>query len=99
MTHYLSILAIFKNEAHIFQEWIEHYLQEGVEHFFLIDNGSDDNFLETLQPYTGKISLWERRDRHAQVRLYNETFGAVRHLTQWIIPVDLDEFIYARHGS
>ena len=39
MPHYLSVLGIFKNEAHIFAEWIEHYLTEGVDHFFLVDNG------------------------------------------------------------
>ena len=41
--YYLSIVAIFKNESWILKEWIEHYLNQGVDHFFLIDNGSTDN--------------------------------------------------------
>ena len=31
--YYLTIMAIFKNESHIFEEWIEHYIKEGVELF------------------------------------------------------------------
>ena len=49
--YYLSIVAIFKNESWILKEWIEHYLNQGVDHFFLIDNGSTDNYHTILQPY------------------------------------------------
>ena len=43
----LSILAMFKNESWIIKEWIEHYLLEGVDHFYLIDNGLN----ELIQKY------------------------------------------------
>jgi hypothetical protein len=36
----LAVGSIFKNEAHIFREWLEHYINQGVEKFYLIDNGS-----------------------------------------------------------
>ena len=39
MKYYLSVLAIFKNEKHIMKEWLLHHMKEGVEHFYLIDNG------------------------------------------------------------
>jgi hypothetical protein len=39
----ISVLAMFKNESSIIQEWLEHYLAEGVQHFYLIDNGTTDN--------------------------------------------------------
>ena len=32
------IVAIFKNESHILEEWIQHYIKEGVQHFYLINN-------------------------------------------------------------
>ena len=47
----LSVGALFKNEASILKEWIEHYLHHGVEHFYLINDNSTDNFLDVLQPY------------------------------------------------
>lgn len=45
----LSVLAIFKNETMIIEEWMNHYLNEGVEHFYLIDNGSSDDYEIKIQ--------------------------------------------------
>ena len=45
------ILAIFKNESEILDEWITHYIREGCSKFFLIDNGSSDNYIEKLAKY------------------------------------------------
>ena len=42
--HFLSIIAMFKNESYIIEQWIQHYLLEGVNHFYLIDNGSTDDY-------------------------------------------------------
>ena len=47
----LVICSMFKNESMILQEWIEHYVEMGVQHFYLIDNGSTDSYLDILQPY------------------------------------------------
>ena len=52
--YYLSIVAIFKNESWILEEWLNHYINEGVEHFFLIDNDSNDDYLSILKPFIDK---------------------------------------------
>ena len=44
----LCLVAIFKNESHILKEFITHYIKQGVDHFFLIDNGSNDNYSDIL---------------------------------------------------
>jgi len=98
---YFTIGAVFKNEAHIMKEWIEHYLYHGVEHIYLINDNSNDHFLDILQPYIDKkmVSLYnntlvyERVGR--QTILYNHFFQ--RHLkeTKWFGIVDLDEFMYS----
>jgi hypothetical protein len=50
--HYeLSICSIFKNEVPYLKEWIEFHKLQGVEHFFLYNNNSSDNYLEILEPY------------------------------------------------
>ena len=51
MLYTLSVLAMFKNESMIIQEWIKHYIEEGVEHFYLIDNGSTDDYYEKIKMY------------------------------------------------
>ena len=59
--------AIFKDEAPYFQEWIEYHRLVGVDHFYLYDNGSTDNFREVLAPYMeqGIVTLidWPDTDR------------------------------------
>ena len=51
MKGYLSVCAIYKNEARYLAEWIEFHLLAGVEHFFLYDNDSTDDHREVLAPY------------------------------------------------
>ena len=45
----ISLLAIFKNETMGLKLWIDHYIKQGVEKFYLIDNDSTDNPLAILQ--------------------------------------------------
>src|SRR5690348_9778161 len=62
--YYLSIGAIFKNESHILGEWISHYLYHGVEHFYLINDESNDEYMKILQPYINKdiVTLYNVKD-------------------------------------
>ena len=55
---FLSLYAIFKNESHILKEWILHYLEEGVEHFYLIDNGSTDDYKPIIEQFKDKIPYY-----------------------------------------
>ena len=34
MLNYLCLIACFKNESMIIEEWLKHYVNEGVNHFF-----------------------------------------------------------------
>jgi glycosyltransferase involved in cell wall biosynthesis len=96
----LCIVAIFKNESHIFTEWIAHYLKQGVDKIFLIDNGSDDNYQLILQPYidSKKVYLEINPVKHKQKELYNLYFREKVERYEWILICDLDEFVYARKG-
>jgi hypothetical protein len=38
----LGMLCIIKNEEMIIKEWIKHYIWQGVQHFYIIDNESTD---------------------------------------------------------
>lgn len=49
--HNLVIASMFKNEGMIIGEWIRHHLECGVDHFYLIDNGSTDTSCSVLQPF------------------------------------------------
>ena len=47
----LCLVAIFKNESHILQEFINHYIKQGVDRFLFIDNGSTDNYIDIINKY------------------------------------------------
>lgn len=98
--HYLSVIAIFKNEGHILNEWITHYLNEGVDHFYLIDNGSTDDYEEKIISHikNERVTLIKDDRKWAQEELYNQYFLPKRRHNTWFMICDLDEFIYARNG-
>ena len=95
--YYLSLLGIFKNEADGMKEWLDHYIWQGVEHFFIINNGSTDNYLEVLEPYIKNniVTVYDRFERHVQEKHYNEIYNLVKNETKWLIVADFDEFWYA----
>jgi hypothetical protein len=99
--YFLSVMSIFRNEAHVLKEWLDHYLAEGVNHFYLIDNDSTDNWEEILVPYIGKgqITLFREKRRHYQEKAYNEHIFPIKDQTEWMIVCDLDEFIYGKKDS
>jgi hypothetical protein len=80
---------------------IQHYLREGVDTFLLIDNDSDDNYMDILKKYIddGKVILNIDKERYKQVQHYNNYYlNKVKNEYDWVLLVDLDEFIYARNG-
>ena len=98
---YFTIGAIFKNEAHIMKEWVEHYLYHGVERIYLINDFSTDNFLEVLQPFIDKnlVTLFNNeisnKFPNRQGFIYNHFFQKHLKETKWFGILDLDEFLYS----
>lgn len=106
----LSICAIFKNEASILKEWIEFHLMQGVEHFYLYNNRSSDNFREVLKPYieSNQVTLidWLYHYKPAktpqevpewitiQVGSYNDCLKKFGEKNKWIAFLDTDEFLF-----
>jgi len=94
----ICLIAIFKNEACIMKEWLDHYIKQGVDHFFLIDNGSDDDYMKIMKHYIDKkrITLVIDSTKHMQRQLYNKHFLEKSKVYEWAVVCDLDEFIYSR---
>ena len=94
----LSIISMFKNESSIIKQWIEHYLDEGVEHFYLIDNGSTDDYNTQIKDYMSYITLIidpHRRPINTQNILINKYFlDKIKKESEWVIICDIDEYIF-----
>jgi len=94
----LAVGALFKNESHIIKEWIEHYLARGVEHFYLIDDNSTDGFMSEIAPYMNRITLFTANWTYylgRQKDMYNRFILPHIKETQWLLMVDMDEFMWA----
>lgn len=96
--HEFEVLAIFKNEARILDEWIRHYLHQGAECINLINNNSDDDFILVLEPWIqqGYVRLWHDDRKFSQSTAYADALSMLRRTTKWLLVCDLDEFAYAR---
>jgi hypothetical protein len=99
----LSVGALFRNETHILREWIEHYLHHGVEHFYLINDGSTDSYMEILQPYidTNTVTLFDVEwSRYVGRQRDMYTRYILPHIkeTDWLLIADLDEFVWTPHS-
>ena len=93
--YYLSVCAIFKNEAVIFNEWIEYHKLLGVEHFYLYNNFSTDDFYEVLKPHIDNdvVTLIDWPLKSGQMDAYRNCYESFGNDTQWLAFIDLDEFI------
>lgn len=102
--YFFSVGAMFRNEAHCIKEWVEHYLNQGADHFYLVNDNSTDKSVEIIQPYidTGQITLYNVKDLEPHIighqrNTYNTYI--LPHVnakdTKWLLICDLDEFAWS----
>ncbi len=87
--YFLSVSSLFKDEAPYLKEWIEYHKLVGVDHFYLYDNGSTDNFREVLDPYLkkGEVTLIDWPNRNT------ETWG--KNNSNWVLTTQGPAFEHA----
>ncbi|MBF0122421.1 MAG: glycosyltransferase family 92 protein [Candidatus Omnitrophica bacterium] len=95
MTNYfnLAVVAIFKNEALYLKDWIEFHLKVGVEHFYLYNNNSSDNYREVLQPFKGVIDIYDWPIHPGQMQAYADCV-LTKANTKWLAAIDIDEYLF-----
>ncbi len=101
----LAVCAVFQNESFFLEEWLEFHKLMGVEHFYLYNNLSTDNYLEILEPYikSGEVNLieWPVETHNQkeylnflQLPAYNQALEIAKQEAAWIAFIDLDEFLF-----
>lgn len=104
----LVICAVFRDEDFFLKEWIEFHKLVGVEHFYLYNNLSKDNYLQILSPYieAGEVDLFDvpiettsQQDNlySLQLPVYRHALNIVKKTAQWAAFIDLDEFLFPVH--
>jgi len=91
--HTFEVLAIFKNEARILDEWIRHYKWQGAECINLINNNSEDDFMQVLEPWIqqGYVNLWHDSRRFSQSAAYTDLLPILRRRTKWLLGTSNNE--------
>lgn len=91
----VAVCSIFRDEAAILKEWLEFHKIVGVEHFYLYNNFSIDNYKAVLEPYIadGTVTLIDWPYHQAQMSAYQNCVDLYRNETKWIGFIDLDEFV------
>lgn len=105
----LSLCLCVKNEAKYISDFIQHYLKQGVEHFYIVNNNSTDNLEEVLTSYKDLVSLvtdtrpMDLLNGYSPVNgvatfIQNNYFTMLKEETEWAIYVDIDEFMFGKNG-
>lgn len=101
----LAIVSMFRNNAAYLKEWIEYHHMVGVEHFWLYNDDSTDEWKEVLQPYIdqglvevfywpsmvgpGPRGSWVPK----QMEAFRDGLSRARQKAVWVALIDSDEFL------
>lgn len=105
----LAAVAIFQDEAQYLPEWIEFHRLMGVQHFYLFNNLSIDQYKALLQPYIkeGLVDLIEwpysgqnlKEWNPIQCSAYEYALRLTRHRVKWVAFLDVDEFLFPTRAN
>ncbi|TIH12940.1 hypothetical protein D0S45_16595 [Marinifilum sp. JC120] len=111
----LGILAIMRAEDKFICEWICYYKLMGVEHFYLYDNGDYEKSRKLLAPFIeeGSVTLIpfpelkglgydgteKDKEQCMQYLAYGDFLVRYMHNVEWVLKVDIDEFVYPKLSS
>lgn len=98
------VVACFKNETTNLKEWLDHYIWQGADFFYLMDNGSTDQPETVLQDYIDKglVMLFKDPTKYIQITYYKSIVEQIQKenvKSDWIVIADLDEFWFSTKGN
>jgi hypothetical protein len=96
----LAVGSLFKNETGSMKEWLEHYIARGVEHFYLVNDKSTDDYMSVLGPYIerGVVTIFEEDCPYylgRQRDIYNRWILPRLGEMEWLIMIDMDEYMWS----
>jgi hypothetical protein len=105
---YLSVCAIYVDEAAYLPQYVEFHLLVGAERVYLYDNGSSDDYREVLAPYVerGDVVLYDWPVPYigvggrpsGTIQAFEHCLREHGHESRWIAFMDADEFLFSPTG-
>lgn len=98
-SHDIFLFLTFRNEKPRLKFFLEYYRRLGVNHFFCVDNGSNDGGREFLanQP---DVSLWTTQKSYKRAQFGVDWLNGLKSKYahgHWVLVVDADEFFVYPH--
>ena len=98
-----SICAIAKNEESYLIEWLDHHLNLGFNHVYIIDNNDQSGLREFLSDYLeeGFVTIIDFHNIKPsnQVPAYEYCLLNYGHESRWMAFIDIDEFIILKQDK
>ena len=97
----LAVVAILWNEGHYLKEWLDYHLLAGVDHFYLYDHESTDNYNEIIKPYVdaGIVTSVYYPGKRVMYEVYNDAVHKYRFSCKYLAVIDGDEFIFPQNNK
>lgn len=99
----LGIVSFFRDEARFLPEWITYHRLLGVEHFWLLNNNSKDEYAKVLAPYIleGVVDIIDVTEESKRIQNWgwiqthylDQMVREVQNDVAWIALIDTDEFL------
>ncbi|MCC0063409.1 MAG: glycosyltransferase family 2 protein [Defluviimonas sp.] len=90
----ILVAAVLRNERSLLPYFLRYYRQLGVDHFLIVDNGSDDGSREYLEAQSD-VSLWHTTASYKSARFGVDWLNWIlmrNGVGHWVLTVDIDEF-------
>ncbi len=99
--HYIAACLLFKDAASYMDEWLRFHLRVGVDHFYLYDNDSMDDYESVVRPFVnaGRVTLYRRPGPAQQLPVYQHCLREHRKDARWLTILDDDEFLFPAAAS
>jgi hypothetical protein len=96
----VALCLRFRDEARYLAEWLEYHAAAGVEHFFLYNNFSADDYASVLQPWVdaGRVTLVDWPRTPASPAAEEDCIRRALGRFAWVGFLDADEFVVIRDG-
>lgn len=110
--YFLAVCVCIKNEKKYMDDFIKHYLLQGVDHIYIINNNSSDGIEDFIDNHIFRKSITLLNDNrdfeilqsdegaNGHRKLINDNlYYLIKQETEWAIILDADEFMYGKNGE
>lgn len=101
MRYAVTACLLIKDEGRYLPEWLAWHLNQGVEHFYIYDNGSEVPVSESIPAeYMDKVTVvdFPPPRKHTQMDAYADCLDRFGAETTWMAFLDTDEFLRVVDG-